>query len=108
MKQSTTQRITDTVRFQLHNMKLPKVTPAERIEKAIRELTNAVKVNQTEGPTSYIEAVQLLKAMVLGEKQQPSVQAKTVPQHNPSQSAEHPAIIKVVPTTAQTLHKRLA
>eukprot|EP00957_Ditylum_brightwellii_P146649 11163415-Ditylum_brightwellii.AAC.2 len=46
--------------------------------------------------------------MVLGEKQQPCMQAETIPQHNPSQSAEHPAIIKVVPTTAWTLHKRLA
>eukprot|EP00957_Ditylum_brightwellii_P189067 14392709-Ditylum_brightwellii.AAC.1 len=86
MKQSTAQRSTDTVRFKHHNVKLPTVTPAECSEKAIRELTNAVKANPTEGPADYIEAVQCLRAVVLEEKQQPRVQAarETVPQHNPS------------------------
>eukprot|EP00957_Ditylum_brightwellii_P205998 15346352-Ditylum_brightwellii.AAC.2 len=63
MKQSTMQRITDTVRFQHHNVKLPNVTPAERIEKAVRELTNAVKANPTEGPADYIKVVQHLRAV---------------------------------------------
>eukprot|EP00957_Ditylum_brightwellii_P041676 3156398-Ditylum_brightwellii.AAC.1 len=103
MKQSTAQRITDTVKFKHHNMQLPTVTPAECIEKAIRELTNAVKANPTEGPANYIEVVQLLRVIVLGEKQQPLVQAarETVPQCNPSQSAEQPALIKAVPASAQ-------
>eukprot|EP00957_Ditylum_brightwellii_P039025 2949643-Ditylum_brightwellii.AAC.2 len=47
MKQSTLQRITDTVRFKHHNVKLLTVTPADRIEKAVKELTNAVKANST-------------------------------------------------------------
>eukprot|EP00957_Ditylum_brightwellii_P158250 12045896-Ditylum_brightwellii.AAC.1 len=47
MKQTTAQRITNTVRCQHHNVKLPMVTPAEQIKKAVRELTNAVKANPT-------------------------------------------------------------
>eukprot|EP00957_Ditylum_brightwellii_P116050 8853385-Ditylum_brightwellii.AAC.1 len=105
MKQSTAQRITDTVRFQHHNMKLPQVMPEERIEKAVRELTNAIEANPTEGPANYIKAVQRLRAVVLGEK--PRAQAETIPHHNPSQSAEQPAIIKAVPMTAQTQPKSL-
>eukprot|EP00957_Ditylum_brightwellii_P177510 13520074-Ditylum_brightwellii.AAC.1 len=107
IKQSTEQRITDTIRFKHHNVKLPTVTPAKRIEKAVKELTNAVKANPTEGPADYIEAAQLLRAVMLGEKQQPCEQAKTVPQHNQSQSTEHPAIIKAAPTTARVLQKKL-
>eukprot|EP00957_Ditylum_brightwellii_P106090 8092153-Ditylum_brightwellii.AAC.1 len=71
MKQSTAQRITDTSRFKHNNVQLPTVTPAECIEKAVRELTNAVNANPTEGPANYIEVVQHLRAVVLGEKQQP-------------------------------------
>jgi hypothetical protein len=100
MKQSTAQRIRDTVRFQHHNVQLPIVTPAEHIEKAAKELTNVVKANPTEGSANYVEVIQCLRAVVLGKKQQPRAQAKTVPQRNPSQSAEHPAIIKAMPTTA--------
>eukprot|EP00957_Ditylum_brightwellii_P074477 5659027-Ditylum_brightwellii.AAC.1 len=79
MKQSTAQRITVTIKFQHHNVKLPKVTQAECIKKAVRELTNAVKANPTEGPANYIEAVQHLGAVALGEKQQPCAQAETIP-----------------------------
>eukprot|EP00957_Ditylum_brightwellii_P129709 9894653-Ditylum_brightwellii.AAC.1 len=84
-------------------MKLPTVTPAERIEKAVKELTNAIKANPTEGPANYIEAVQHLRVVVLREKQQRCVQAarETVPQCDPSQSAEQPTTIKAVPTSAQ-------
>eukprot|EP00957_Ditylum_brightwellii_P109371 8343121-Ditylum_brightwellii.AAC.1 len=99
MKQTTAQRITDTVRFQHHNVKLPKVTPAERIEKAVRELTNAVKANPTEGLANYIEAVQRLRAVVLGESKH-HVQIDNIPERNPSQTAEQPAVIKAVPTKA--------
>eukprot|EP00957_Ditylum_brightwellii_P077976 5927085-Ditylum_brightwellii.AAC.1 len=90
MKQSTAQRITDTVQFQHHNMKLPKVMPTERIEKAVRELTNAIKANPTEGLVNYIEAIQCLRAVVLGERQQ-CVQVDKIPERNPSQTAEQPA-----------------
>eukprot|EP00957_Ditylum_brightwellii_P046864 3556966-Ditylum_brightwellii.AAC.1 len=107
MKQSTAQCITDTVRFQHHNVKLPKVTPAEHIEKAVRELTNSVKANPTEGPANYIEAVQCLRAVVLGEKP-PCVQEGKIPQCNPSQAAEQPAILKAIPKTAQNPPERLA
>eukprot|EP00957_Ditylum_brightwellii_P210154 15364621-Ditylum_brightwellii.AAC.1 len=107
MKQSIVQRITDTIRFKHHNVKLSTVTPAERIQKAVKELTNAVKTNPTEGPANYIEVIQCLKAVVLGEKQQPREQAETVTQRNPHQSAEHPAIIKAMLTTAWVPQKKL-
>eukprot|EP00957_Ditylum_brightwellii_P078510 5969370-Ditylum_brightwellii.AAC.2 len=107
MKQSTAQHITYTVRFQHHNVKLPKVTPAEHIEKAVRELTNAVEANPTEGPADCIEATQCLRVVVLGEKQ-PRVQKGKIPQRNPGQAAEQSATLKAVPTAAQNPPERLA
>eukprot|EP00957_Ditylum_brightwellii_P063650 4831325-Ditylum_brightwellii.AAC.1 len=97
----------DTVRFQHHNMKPPKVMLAERIEKVVRELTNAVKANPTEGPANYIEAVQQLRAVVLGESTH-RAQVDNIPERNPSQTAEQPAVLKVVPTKAQNQPERLA
>eukprot|EP00957_Ditylum_brightwellii_P174793 13308625-Ditylum_brightwellii.AAC.1 len=70
MKQTTTQHIKDTVRFQHHNVKLPKVTLAECVEKAVRELTNAVKANLTEELADCIEAAQRLRVVVQGESTQ--------------------------------------
>eukprot|EP00957_Ditylum_brightwellii_P080776 6143755-Ditylum_brightwellii.AAC.1 len=106
MKQTTAQCITNTVRFQHHNVKLPKVTPAERIEKAVRELSNAVKVNPTEGPANYIKAIQQLRAVVLGEGTL-SVQGDNIPERNPSQTAEQPAVLKATPTKASNQPERL-
>eukprot|EP00957_Ditylum_brightwellii_P132800 10126056-Ditylum_brightwellii.AAC.1 len=102
MKQSTVQQMTNTIKFRHHNVQLPTITPVEQIEKAIKELTNAINANSTEGPANYIEAVQRLRVVVLGEKQQPHVLApmKEVPQRNPSQTAEQSGTTKAVPTNA--------
>eukprot|EP00957_Ditylum_brightwellii_P092683 7057150-Ditylum_brightwellii.AAC.1 len=39
MKEKSAQRITDTVKFKHHGAKVPTVTPAERVAKAVKELT---------------------------------------------------------------------
>eukprot|EP00957_Ditylum_brightwellii_P202398 15329996-Ditylum_brightwellii.AAC.1 len=42
MKEKAAQRITDTIKFKHHGAKMPTVTLAERVAKAVKELTSAV------------------------------------------------------------------
>eukprot|EP00957_Ditylum_brightwellii_P178000 13558420-Ditylum_brightwellii.AAC.1 len=41
MKQSTAQQISDSVQFEHHSVHIPSIAPAQRLEKATKELTNA-------------------------------------------------------------------
>eukprot|EP00957_Ditylum_brightwellii_P132803 10126391-Ditylum_brightwellii.AAC.1 len=56
MKEKAGQHITDTIKFKHHGVKVPNVTPAERIAKAGKDLAAAVRNDPTEGPPDYIEA----------------------------------------------------
>eukprot|EP00957_Ditylum_brightwellii_P078851 5996039-Ditylum_brightwellii.AAC.1 len=69
MKEKAAQWITDTIKFKHHGAKVPTVTLAERVTKAVKELTNAVCNEPTDGPPDYIEAVQWLQAVLLKEQQ---------------------------------------
>jgi hypothetical protein len=68
MKNTTAQRISDTVRFEHHNVQIPHITPAQRIEKATNELTAAVRNAPTDAPPDYLDAIQRLRAVLLKEK----------------------------------------
>eukprot|EP00957_Ditylum_brightwellii_P104295 7944632-Ditylum_brightwellii.AAC.1 len=69
MKQSMAQRISDTVQFEHHSVHIPSITPAQRFEKATKELTNAVRNSPTDAPPDYLTAIQWLRAVLLKEKQ---------------------------------------
>eukprot|EP00957_Ditylum_brightwellii_P045135 3422320-Ditylum_brightwellii.AAC.1 len=56
MKNTTAQRISDTLRFKHHNVTIPAITPAKHIEKAMRELTRAVSNAPSNAPPDYVEA----------------------------------------------------
>eukprot|EP00957_Ditylum_brightwellii_P005333 406773-Ditylum_brightwellii.AAC.1 len=62
MHKTAAQRITDTVPFQHHAVQIPQITPAERIEKATKALTNAVRNMPVEATPDYVTAVQRLRA----------------------------------------------
>eukprot|EP00957_Ditylum_brightwellii_P182958 13935692-Ditylum_brightwellii.AAC.3 len=67
MKEKTAQCITDNIKFKHHGVKVPNVTPAEKIAKAVKGLTAAVRNDPTEGPLDHIEAVQWLRVVLLNE-----------------------------------------
>eukprot|EP00957_Ditylum_brightwellii_P010588 802011-Ditylum_brightwellii.AAC.1 len=69
IKEKAAQRITDTVKFKHHGTKVPMVTLAERVAKAVKELTSAVCNEPTDGPPDYIKAVQRLWVVLLKEQQ---------------------------------------
>eukprot|EP00957_Ditylum_brightwellii_P124182 9466301-Ditylum_brightwellii.AAC.2 len=100
MKEKAAQHITDTIKFKHHGVKVLNVTPAERIAKAVKDLTAAVRNDLTKGPPDYIEAVQQLRAILLNEKQQkcpapaPQEETKEIPMHNPTQISEQPVALK--------------
>eukprot|EP00957_Ditylum_brightwellii_P095428 7268629-Ditylum_brightwellii.AAC.1 len=101
MKQTSAQWITDTIHFKRHNRTVPTVKPAEKIEKAVKELTKAVHNNLMEKPTDYIEAVQQLRAVLLEEKQQQQTESipkkMAPPKHNQIPEAQQPAKTKATP-----------
>eukprot|EP00957_Ditylum_brightwellii_P189135 14396749-Ditylum_brightwellii.AAC.1 len=92
MHKTAAQRITDTVRFQHTEVQIPQITPAERIEKATKALTNTVRNVPVEAPPDYVTAVQQLRAVLLNEHapapKQPQTQPqpmKEAPQRSPNQ-----------------------
>eukprot|EP00957_Ditylum_brightwellii_P183385 13969059-Ditylum_brightwellii.AAC.1 len=93
MKQSTAQCISDTVRFEHHSVHIPSITPVQRLEKATKELTNAVRNAPTDAPPDYLTAVQRLRAVLLKEKQpkREIPPQETIPQHNPNQIKPTPS-----------------
>eukprot|EP00957_Ditylum_brightwellii_P079052 6012234-Ditylum_brightwellii.AAC.1 len=115
MKEKAAQRITDTIEFKQHGVKVPNVTPTERIVKAIKDLTAAVRNDPTEGQLIYIEAVQRVRAVLLKEKQQkhpvpPALQEKTeeVPTRNQIQAPAQPVALKAPMPTNEISTQHLA
>eukprot|EP00957_Ditylum_brightwellii_P203155 15333453-Ditylum_brightwellii.AAC.1 len=114
-KERVAQRITNTFKFKHHGIKVPNVTPAEQIAKAVKDLTAAVRNDPTKGPLVYIKAVQRLRAVLLNEKQQecpvpgPHEEKKEVPLRNPNHITEQPIALRVpmptneIPTQHQAL-----
>eukprot|EP00957_Ditylum_brightwellii_P010787 818009-Ditylum_brightwellii.AAC.1 len=68
MKEKAAQQITDTIKLKHHRAKVPTVTMAGRVAKAVKELTSAICNEPTDGPLDYIEAVQRLRAVLLKEQ----------------------------------------
>eukprot|EP00957_Ditylum_brightwellii_P099135 7550978-Ditylum_brightwellii.AAC.1 len=82
------------------------MTPAQRLEKATKELTAAVQNAPTDVPPDYIDAVQRLRAVLLKEKQpkREILQQETIPQRNPNHIKTTPALpINNVPNNSPAL-----
>eukprot|EP00957_Ditylum_brightwellii_P022965 1733528-Ditylum_brightwellii.AAC.1 len=80
MHKKNPQQITGTVRFQHHAVQIPQILSAERIEKATKALTNAVKNVPVEAPPDYVMAVQQLWVVLLNERAQAQKQHLSQPQ----------------------------
>eukprot|EP00957_Ditylum_brightwellii_P048928 3712512-Ditylum_brightwellii.AAC.1 len=78
MKEKAAKWITDTVKFKHRGAKVSTVTPAERVAKAVKELTSAACSEPTDGPPDYIEAVQQLRAVLLKEQQPTSEESARI------------------------------
>eukprot|EP00957_Ditylum_brightwellii_P154499 11757836-Ditylum_brightwellii.AAC.1 len=81
-------------KVQASQRKVPTVTPAERVAKAVKEFMSAVCNGPTDGPLDYMEAVQWLRAVLLKEQQptrdEPyrSVEKYATPQQQPVTTKE--------------------
>ena len=72
------ERISDTVRFKHHAISMPKITPADRILDAARNLDHAIRQQPKTAPLDELKAIELLREVLLGETKQPL--PKTAPQ----------------------------
>jgi len=70
MADTMASRISDTVRFQHHNIATPKVTAADRIVKATQNLELAIKQQPKKAPMDEVTAIEKLREVLLGEKPQ--------------------------------------
>ena len=57
----------DTVKMKHHAIAIPTLTPADRILEAARHLDRAIKQLPKEGPMEELEAIELLREVLLGE-----------------------------------------
>ena len=62
------ERITDTLSFQHHNVKVPQPTSADKIISAARELKRAIKQQPAKAPMEELSAIKLLRQVLLGDK----------------------------------------
>ena len=60
------ERITDTIKFQHHNVKVPKLTAADRINSAARDLQRAIKQQPSKAPMEELQAIKLLLHVLIG------------------------------------------
>ena len=65
------ERMSDTVKMQHHAIAIPKLTPADRIVEAARHLDRALKQLPKDGTTEEIKAIQILREVLLGERDTP-------------------------------------
>ena len=68
MEGSRTERITDTLSFQHHNVKVPQPTSADKIISAVRELQSAIKQQPAKEPMEELSAIKLIRQVLLGDK----------------------------------------
>ena len=62
------EQITDTIKFQHHNVKVPQLTAADIITSAVRELQRAIKQQPAKAPMEELQAIKMLCHVLLGEK----------------------------------------
>ena len=65
------ERMADTVKMKHHAIAIPTLTPADRILEAARQLDKAIKQLPKEGPMDELEAIELLREVLLGERKTP-------------------------------------
>ena len=68
MEGSRAKRITDTLSFQHHNVKVPQPTSSDKIISATGELKRAIKQQPAKAPMEELSAIKLLRQVLLGEK----------------------------------------
>ena len=62
------ERITDTIKFQHHNVKVPQLAAADRITSAARKLQRVIKQQPAKAPMEELQAIKLLRHVLLVEK----------------------------------------
>ena len=68
MQTTGAERITDTIKFQHHDVKVPQPTAADRITSVARDLQCAIKQQPAKAPVEELQSIKLLRQVLLGEK----------------------------------------
>lgn len=55
MKDKAAQQITDTIKLKHHSTNIPTITPAEKITKAVNNITSAIQNQPTKGPPDILK-----------------------------------------------------
>ena len=95
----------NTYKFKHHAIKIPTLTPADRILEAAKQLESAIEQQPKNAPLDELTAIQLLREVLLGEKTQPlppnSVQRRKAAQSTAAQEQPcepQPAVHARTPT----------
>eukprot|EP00957_Ditylum_brightwellii_P192564 14661171-Ditylum_brightwellii.AAC.1 len=86
MKSTGAKHITDTVCFHHHNILMPKVTHADCILKATRDLNTAISGIQSVAPPDYVDAVHKLWSVLLKETPDKTTNCPCAPNQPVTQS----------------------
>ena len=65
-KSTAAERITDTIKFQHHDVKVPQPTAADIITSAARKLQRAIRQQPAKSPMEDLQAIKLLRQVLLG------------------------------------------
>ena len=60
------ERISETVRFKHHDIKIPHLTPADRILEAAQQIDSAIKQQPKKAPMDELVAIEILRKVLLG------------------------------------------
>ncbi len=88
------ERLSDTIKFQHHAIGIPEITPADRILEAARRLNEAIRRLAKEALMDTLEAIQVLREVMLGETVKPvEIQPERVARVAPQRVAASPKTI---------------
>ena len=82
MASTGAERLSDTVRFKHHDITTPHLTPADIILESAQQLDSAIKQHPKKAPMDELVAKELLRKIILGEKNSPPTAFKYQKQTN--------------------------
>ena len=81
------ERMCDTVKMKHHAIAIPSLTPADRILEAAKQLDLALRQMPKQGPLVELQAIEMLREVLLGERKQP-LPLNSVQQYRKQQRAQ--------------------
>ena len=83
----------DTVKMKHHAIAIPKLTSADRILEAARQLDRAIKQLPKEGPMDELAAIELLRKVLLDENKDPLPMNSVQKQRERERAQQLPVIL---------------